>query len=295
MSKIKKSGARKWVLGLLAGVSSIAVFASCAPAFAAEDAETKAEIRALKEQLKRLEHRLESAVAGAEADEARGRARRARQGRSAGGQRPAAGRLHLQGRVGALAVRLLVEGRHNHARRLLRIRHAPPRSLHRRGSRDAVRQYSVCEHDTSHTDETRFTARRSRFILGTDADLDNVTHAKMYLATDFLSDAQTGTLTQSNSWNLRWRELYVKLDRSDFGLHLSAGQMYTLISMNSRGTTPDTFITPPVIDDQYMPGYTWSRQVGIRLSKDLPYNFQYAFAAEMPYTSLRERDARDFN
>ena len=60
MSKIKNSGARKWVLGLLAGVSSIAVFASCAPAFAAADAETKAEIRALKEQLKRLEKRLES-------------------------------------------------------------------------------------------------------------------------------------------------------------------------------------------------------------------------------------------
>ncbi len=46
-------------MGLLAGVSSIAVFASCVPAFA-EDAETKAEIRALKEQLKRLEKRLES-------------------------------------------------------------------------------------------------------------------------------------------------------------------------------------------------------------------------------------------
>ena len=27
--------------------------------------------------------------------------------------------------------------------------------------------------DTSHTDETRFDARRSRFILSTDADLDN--------------------------------------------------------------------------------------------------------------------------
>ena len=86
------------------------------------------------------------------------------------------------------------------------------------GPRDAVRQYSVCEQLLRLThDETRFTARRSRFILSTDADLDNVTHAKMYLATDFLSDAQTGTLTQSDSWNLRWRELYLKVDRSDFG------------------------------------------------------------------------------
>ena len=76
---------------------------------------------------------------------------------------------------------------------------------------------------TSHQDETRFTARRSRFILSTDADLDNVTHAKMYLATDFLSDAQTGTLTQSDSWNLRWRELYFKVDRSDIGAAFRRG------------------------------------------------------------------------
>ena len=114
----------------------------------------------------------------------------------------------------------------------------------------------------------------------------------MYLATDFLSDAQTGTLTQSDSWNLRWRELYFKVDRSRLRRRIScAGQMYTLISMNSRGTTPDTFITPPVIDDQYMPGYTWSRQVGIRLSKDLPYDFQYAISRRNALYELRQRDA----
>ena len=70
---------------------------------------------------------------------------------------------------------------------------------------------------TSHQGESRFSSRRSRFILQTDADLDDITHARMYLATDFLSDPQTGTLTQSQSWALRWRELYLKVDRQDFG------------------------------------------------------------------------------
>ena len=111
----------------------------------------------------------------------------------------------------------------------------------------------------------------------------------MYLATDFLSDPQTGTLTQSQSWALRWRELYFKLDRQDFGAdyasHFSLGQMYTLASLNSKGTTPDTFLTPPVIDDQYMPGYTWARQVGLRWSQNFTKEFQVAFGAESSYTS----------
>ncbi len=283
MIKLNKSGARKWVLGLLAGVSSIAVFASCVPAFA-EDAETKAEIRALKEQLKRLEKRLES-----QAQNQRQTERKVERVEHATVEvaPPAPGApggfvskdgVPWPSAFYYKAVTITPGGFFEFT------------TLHRDHfiGADIATPFGIIPYantDTSHTDETRFGARRSRFILSTDADLDPVTHVKMYLATDFLSDAQTGTLTQSDSWNLRSRELYLKLDRSDFGAHLSMGQMYTLISMNSRGTTPDTFITPPVIDDQYMPGYTWSRQVGIRLSQDLPYNLQYAFGAEMPYTS----------
>ena len=61
--------------------------------------------------------------------------------------------------------------------------------------------------------------------------------------------------------------------------------MYTLFSLNSRGTTPDTFLTPPVIDDQYMPGYTWARQTGLRISQNFTKEFQVAYGAETSYTS----------
>ena len=59
-----------------------------------------------------------------------------------------------------------------------------------------------------------------------------------------------------------------------------AGQAYSLIGMNSQGTLAGTFITPPVIDDQYMPGFTWARQPGIRLSKDISQELQVSFSAE---------------
>ena len=41
-----------------------------------------------------------------------------------------------------------------------------------------------------------------------------MTHVKMYLATDFLG-GQTANLNQSNSFNFRFRELYMQIDRSD--------------------------------------------------------------------------------
>ena len=64
-----------------------------------------------------------------------------------------------------------------------------------------------------------------------------------------------------------------------------AGQAYSLIGMNSRGVQASTFITPPVIDDQYMPGFTWSRQPGIRLSKDFGKDVQVAVSAESSATT----------
>ena len=272
MSHLKKQCGRHNLKKVLAAASSLAVLAAfSAPAAAADDGDTKAEIRALKEQLKRLERRL----AVQEQAPKHGAPARGSNVLVKGEPVPAQGDARFWFKDVAITPGGFFEFTTLHRDRYIGADIATPFSN--------IPYGNVA---TSHQDETRFGARRSRFILGTDADLDPVTHAKMYLATDFLSDAQTGNFTQSDSWNLRWRELYLKIDRSDLGAHFAAGQMYTLISMNSKGTTPDTFITPPVIDDQYMPGYTWSRQVGVRISKDLPYNLQFALGAETSYTSF---------
>jgi hypothetical protein len=256
--------------------SALAAFASvCAPALASEE-DLKAEIRALKEQLRRVERRLDAqSQSPKQTQRAVERVAEAKSKVAKGPDEEPPPPTFFVFKNVKITPGGFFEFATIHRDHYIGADLATP-----------FGNIPYPNNPTAHTDETRFTARRSRFILGTDADLDSVTHVKMYLATDFLSDAQTGTLTQSDSWNLRWRELYLKLDRSDLGSHISLGQMYTLASMNSRGTTPDTFITPPVIDDQYMPGYTWARQVGVRWSQNLPCFFQYAFALEQPFTSF---------
>jgi hypothetical protein len=278
MNNLKKSSARKWVLGLLAGVSSIAVFASCTPAFAAADAETKAEIRALKEQLKRLEQRLES-----QAQSQRQTERKVERVEHATVENAQpGGPLRVVSKDGVpwpsafyyKAVTITPGGFFEFG------------SLYRSRfiGADIATPFQNIPYDNnvaSNGNEYRFSPRRSRFTMQTDADLDDVTHVKMYLATDFLGAGQTANLNQSNSFNFRFRELYTQVDRNDFGgFHVMAGQAYSLIGMNSNGTLASTFITPPVIDDQYMPGFTWARQPGIRLSKDVGKEFQVSFSAE---------------
>ena len=283
MSKLKKSGARKWVLGLLAGVSSIAVFASCAPAFAAADAETKAEIRALKEQLKRLEKRLES-----QAQSQRQTERKVERVEQATVEAaPPGGPVRIVSKDGVpwpsafyyKAVTITPGGFFEFAgvdrSRFIGADIATP-----------FQNIPYGNNLASYGNEYRFSARRSRFTMQTDADLDPVTHVKMYLATDFLGAGQTANLNQSDSFNFRFRELYMQIDRSEFaglgGVHLMAGQAYSLIGLNSQGTLANTFLTPPVIDDQYMPGFTWARQPGIRLSKDITPELQSASRRNSP-------------
>ncbi len=284
-----RSGLKK----MLAGVSAGALLVSfCAPALAADD-ETKAEIRLLKEQLRRLEKKLEAqseaqketqreVATVAKAKAAGGQATHPLFGPIYKGEAPADGALWPSAFY-FKNVSITPGGF---------FEFAPFYRDHGMGS-DIATPFSLIPYPnnpTEHTPEFRFSSRRSRFILQTDADLDDITHARMYLATDFLSGPQTATLTQSDSWALRWRELYFKLDRQDFGAdyasHFSLGQMYTLFSLNSKGTTPDTFLTPPVIDDQYMPGYTWARQVGLRWSQNFTKDFQVAYGAEYSYTSI---------
>ena len=280
-----RSGLKKMLAGVSAGALLVAF---CIPALAADD-DTKAEIRLLKEQLRRLEKKLD---AQAEAQKETQRevstvVKTKGTGMAAG---PIAGATAKDPNASLWPNAFYFKNVSITPGGFFEF--APFYRDHGMGS-DIATPFSLIPYPNNpgaHTPEFRFSSRRSRFILQTDADLDDITHARMYLATDFLSGPQTATLTQSDSWALRWRELYTKIDRQDFGAdyasHFSAGQMYTLFSLNSKGTTPDTFLTPPVIDDQYMPGYTWARQVGLRWSQNFTKDFQLAYGAEYAYTSI---------
>ncbi|ATQ68087.1 hypothetical protein [Methylosinus trichosporium] len=137
-----------------------------------------------------------------------------------------------------------------------------------------------------HTDEFRFSARQSRLSLRADGDVDPSTHLTGYVEIDFLGAAQTANSNQTSSYNPRIRQLYTSLDLNEFDLHFLAGQAWTLATTNSNGIKPETILTPPQIDAQYIPGFVFARQPGLRITKNFGKEFSVAFAAEEAATTF---------
>ncbi len=132
----------------------------------------------------------------------------------------------------------------------------------------------------AHQTEWRATARPSRPNLMIRADIDKQTHVMAFGEVDFLGAAQTANSNQSNSYNLRLRQAYGNVDFDEYGLHVAAGQMWSLVTMNSVGIKPDTSLQPLTIDHQYMPGYVWARTPGFRITKDFYKQFWAALSLE---------------
>jgi hypothetical protein len=141
----------------------------------------------------------------------------------------------------------------------------------------------------SHTSESRFTARQSRLSFLAQGKTNNDVTLSMYGEFDFLGAAQTANSNESNSFNPRIRNVYGTVDwnRGDYGWHLLAGQNWSLVTLNSKGITPRNEQTPPQIEAQYIPGFTWTRQPQIRLAGDfLDHKLWVAVSAENPATTF---------
>jgi hypothetical protein len=80
--------------------------------------------------------------------------------------------------------------------------------------------------------------------------------------------------------------MYGSVDWDYLGLHLLAGQAWSLATLNSQGITPRNEVVPPTIDGQYIPGFTWTRQPQIRLVKDMPDAVSIAVSLENPQTTF---------
>ncbi len=138
----------------------------------------------------------------------------------------------------------------------------------------------------AHTNELRGTARQTRLSLLVQGDVDPTIHAAFYGEFDFQSAAQTANSAESNSYNPRIRHLYGTLDWDSLGLHLLAGQTWSLATLNSKGITPRNEAPPPLIDGQYLPGFVWARQPQLRLVKDWNRSVWAAVSLENPQTTF---------
>jgi hypothetical protein len=144
---------------------------------------------------------------------------------------------------------------------------------------------------TGHMSELRGTARQSRLSLLVQGDADSDTHLTAYYEMDFLGGAQTANSNESNSFNLRIRNIYATIDWDSLGLQLLAGQNWSLVTLNSHGITPRNEVPPATIDAQYSMGFNWARQPQIRLTKNWNKEFWMAVSVENPQTTFAPNEA----
>lgn len=135
------------------------------------------------------------------------------------------------------------------------------------------------------TSELRFSARQSRITALAQGDVNPDTHLALYGELDFLGAAQTANSNETNSYTPRLRVFYSDVDWDHPGLHLLAGQNWSLVTMQAKGLTLRNEEIPPTIDAQYIPGFTFARQPQIRVTKEFGGAFWLAASLENPQTT----------
>ncbi|HTV84344.1 MAG TPA: hypothetical protein VME63_02995 [Dyella sp.] len=134
-------------------------------------------------------------------------------------------------------------------------------------------------------DQFLYSARQSRLSIKAEGDINDSTHVTGYYETDFLGGAQTANMNESNSFNLRIRQLWTNIDWNDYGLHLLGGQAWSLMTLDSVGITPTKEVLPPTIDAQYNVGFNWARQTQLRIVKDWNKTWWLGLSVENPQTA----------
>jgi hypothetical protein len=106
-----------------------------------------------------------------------------------------------------------------------------------------------------------------------------------YVEADFLSAGTTSTPTQSNSYTLRQRQAWGQA-ALDSGWTFTGGQMWSLITETKHGLDNRTEATPMTIDPQYTVGFSWARQYGFRVTKNIANKVWVGVSVENAQASL---------
>jgi hypothetical protein len=128
------------------------------------------------------------------------------------------------------------------------------------------------------------TGRQSRIsFLGT----GDIGSAKIsgYVETDFLSSPITANNNESNSYSLRIRQAFGQAALKT-GWTFTGGQMWSLITENRKGVENRNEALPMTIDPAYTVGFSWARQYGFRIAKNLNDKMTVAFAVENASTTV---------
>jgi hypothetical protein len=116
-----------------------------------------------------------------------------------------------------------------------------------------------------HTSELNFSGRQSRLSVLVNGDAGSY-KLSGYYEMDFLGTGTSSNNNQSNSYVLRQRQIWGQ-GSTQSGFTVTGGQMWSLVTEDAKGTDARTEIQPLTVDPQYLVGYSWTRQPGIRIQQ----------------------------
>ena len=106
-----------------------------------------------------------------------------------------------------------------------------------------------------------------------------------YYESDFLGTGITSNNNESNSYVLRVRQAWGQAALNS-GWSFTGGQMWSLVTETKKGVDNRTEALPMTIDPQYSVGFSWARQYGFRVAKNLSNKAWLAFAVENSQATL---------
>jgi hypothetical protein len=108
--------------------------------------------------------------------------------------------------------------------------------------------------------------------------LDNMSMTG-YVEADFLGVGTTSNNNQSNSYVLRQRQAWGQAALRN-GWTFTGGQMWSLVTETRHGLDNRAEALPMTIDPQYTVGFSWARQYGFRVTKNVGHKAWVGFSVE---------------
>jgi hypothetical protein len=113
-----------------------------------------------------------------------------------------------------------------------------------------------------------------------------------YYEADFLSAGVTSNNNESNSYTLRQRQAWAQAAFNN-GWSVTGGQMWSLVTETKHGLDNRTEAVPMTIDPQYNVGFSWARQYGLRLTKNIGNKVWFGVSIENAQATLSTHNNGD--
>ncbi|HXW56925.1 MAG TPA: hypothetical protein VEJ67_14335 [Candidatus Cybelea sp.] len=136
----------------------------------------------------------------------------------------------------------------------------------------------------SNISEFNASGRQSRISMLVEGKLKDVKIGGYYEG-DFLGAGSTSNNNQSNSYVFRQRQFWGQAAFNS-GFTVTGGQMWSLVTQTAVGMDNRTEVTPLVIDAQYVAGFSWARQYGVRFVQNFSNKFWLGFSVENPQITV---------